>query len=250
MTERGVFLTAEWRNLLMLNYAVAPSLLLPHVPAGTELDSYDGQTYISLVAFEFNKARVGGVSIPFHRSFEEVNLRFYVRRGERRGVVFIRELVPRFAVAAIARIFFGENYSSLPMTHAIQCEQGEVRGEFNWGEGADACSVSVTTRGPGYIPPDDSLGQFITEHYWGYATQRDGSCVEYEVQHPRWLVRDTEMAKLTGDASSYYGSEFAAILRGIPDSAFLAEGSSVIVFKGARVDSSTAGITGTTRRGE
>ena len=120
MTQQRTFLTAEWRNLLMLNYSVDPAVLRPFVPAGTELDEFDGMTYASLVGFEFNNTRLQGIAVPFHRSFEEVNLRFYVKREGKRGVVFIRELVPKYAVAAIARIAFGENYTCVPMSHRIE----------------------------------------------------------------------------------------------------------------------------------
>ncbi|MES2569397.1 MAG: DUF2071 domain-containing protein, partial [Verrucomicrobiota bacterium] len=113
------FLTAEWRHLAMLNFATDPALLRPLVPAGTELDEFGGTTYLSVVGFLFLKTRVLGAGFPFHRDFEEVNLRFYVRRkvgGEwRRGVVFIREMVPRQIIALIARVVFGEPYSALPM---------------------------------------------------------------------------------------------------------------------------------------
>ena len=82
MPQPRVFLTAEWKQLLMLNFAVDPALLRPFLPAGTEIDSFEGRTYVSLVGFQFNDTRVAGFAIPFHRSFEEVNLRFYVRRSE------------------------------------------------------------------------------------------------------------------------------------------------------------------------
>lgn len=236
MEQRGVFLTAEWRNLLMLNYAVDPALLLPFVPAGTALDSFEGRTYVSLVAFEFNEVRVAGLSIPFHRSFEEVNLRFYVRRADRRGVVFIRELVPKFAVAAVARAFFGENYRSTPMRHAVaRLPGGAVEAEFGWGRQSQQASMRIETEPQASIPAEGSLGQFITEHYWGYAAQRNDGCIEYEVRHPRWMVREARQASFTGDAANYYGAEFGKILLGVPDSAFLAEGSPVEVFKGTRI---------------
>src|SRR5512138_986587 len=117
MAENSRFLTAEWKNLLMLNYAVDPSLLGSFVPAGTELDAFEGKTYVSLVGFEFNRTCVLGCRVPFHQNFEEVNLRFYVRRGSKRGVVFIRELVPKYLVSAVARLLFKENYSCVPMSH-------------------------------------------------------------------------------------------------------------------------------------
>jgi uncharacterized protein YqjF (DUF2071 family) len=113
--HQRIFLTAEWNNLLMLNYAVDPPLLERFVPPGTELDAFEGKTYLSLVGFQFNRTRLHGFAVPFHQAFEEVNLRFYVKRSSRRGVVFIQEFVPRYAVAAIARFAFHENYSSTPM---------------------------------------------------------------------------------------------------------------------------------------
>ncbi|MGA8767010.1 MAG: DUF2071 domain-containing protein, partial [Candidatus Acidiferrales bacterium] len=111
-----VFLSAEWRDLVMLNYEVEPRLLRPYVPRGTELDSFGGKTLVSLVGFQFLRTKLFGVlPLPFHSNFDEVNLRFYVRRpavdGDRRGVVFIREIVPKRAVALLARVAYGENYS-------------------------------------------------------------------------------------------------------------------------------------------
>jgi uncharacterized protein YqjF (DUF2071 family) len=232
MTRQRTFLTAEWKNLLMLNYAVDPELLQAYVPAGTELDQFDGKTYVSLIGFEFNKTRVFGRAIPFHQSFEEVNLRFYVRRSERRGVVFIAELVPRYAVAAIARFVYGERYSSVAMAHRIENVNGGTTAEFSWGSGSDLCAITAETSGDGYLPDEGSLSQFITEHYWGYAAQGTGGTLEYQVEHPQWNVSDTKGARFSGNAEKYYGPEFAKVLEKAPDSAFLAEGSGVTVFKG------------------
>lgn len=233
IAQQRTFLTAEWKNLLMLNYAVDPDLLQAFVPAGTELDQFAGKIYISLIGFEFNKTRIFGRAIPFHQSFEEVNLRFYVRRGEKRGVVFIRELVPKFAVAAIARLAYGERYSAVPMSHRIDRSKGSTSAEFSWGSGASLCKISAQTAGDEYLPAEGSLPQFITEHYWGYAAQRGKRTVEYQVQHPQWKVTDATAAQFSGDASRYYALAFAPLLAQTPDSAFIAEGSAVTVFKGA-----------------
>jgi uncharacterized protein len=236
MKQPGRFLTAEWINVVMLNYSVDPSLLQPSVPAGTELDEFEGHTYMSLVGFEFNRTRVLGIAAPFHRSFEEVNLRFYVRRSSRRGVVFIRELVPRFAVAAIARSAFGENYSCVPMSHSVrQSSEGEREVEYSWASGPHLCTMRIRAEGRSFHPVEGSLTQFITEHYWGYTAQSHGGSLEYEVQHPQWLVREGKSAEFSGDSTRFYGAEFAKALKRPPDSAFLAEGSPVTVFKGARI---------------
>lgn len=238
MEGKSTFLSAEWKNLLMLNYAIDPSLLERFLPVGTELDAFDGVTYLSLVGFEFNSARMFGLAVPFHQAFEEVNLRFYVRRGSRRGVVFIREFVPRFAVAAIARLAFNENYSSVAMSHRIETSKTNeiVRAEYAWGSGADRSVMQIETRGLSFLPPEGSIGQFITEHYWGYAAQLDGCCLEYEVQHPQWSIRNAKSAGFSGNAAALYGNEIGKYLLGSPDSAFLAEGSAVTVFKGKRID--------------
>ena len=106
--QERIFLKAEWRYLAMLNYEVDPALVAAYVPPGTELDRFDGKAFISLVGFLFLNTKILGISVPFHRNFDEVNLRFYVRRSVdgvvKRGVVFIREIVPRRAIAAVARL--------------------------------------------------------------------------------------------------------------------------------------------------
>ncbi|HEV2324933.1 MAG TPA: DUF2071 domain-containing protein [Terracidiphilus sp.] len=233
---QGIFLTAEWKNLAMFNYAVDPRLLERFVPSGTELDLWEGTGYLSLVGFEFNHTRVSGVAVPFHRSFEEVNLRFYVKRGKKRGVTFIRELVPRRAVAMVARRFFNENYSCVPMAHRIRsgATEGLMSAEYFWGSGAGRCSMRIEARGEDLLPSEGSHAQFITEHYWGYAAQPDGGCIEYEVQHPQWRIREANAAAFSGDAVRYYG-ELGATLGRPPDSAFLIEGSTVTIFRGRRI---------------
>jgi uncharacterized protein YqjF (DUF2071 family) len=238
MRSQDIFLTAEWKNILMLNYAVDPALLERFVPRGTEQDTFEGKTYLSLVGFEFNRTRICGVAVPFHQKFEEVNLRFYVRRSSKRGVVFIRELVPRFAVAAIARFAFNENYSCVPMSHrcVVRGERGVAEAEYAWGSGPDRRVIKIETEESSCLPPDGSLSQFITEHYWGYAAQPRNGCLEYEVQHPRWLVKNAKKAEFSGKVDCLYGAEIARALAREPDSAFLAEGSPVTVFKGKKID--------------
>jgi len=236
--QQRVFLTAEWINLVMMNYSVDPSLLEPLVPHGTILDDFEGKFYLSLIGFEFNRSRIYGFPIPFHQTFEEVNLRFYVRRGEKRGAAFIRELVPKRAVAAIARLAFNENYAYVPMTHRIERGAlGDIQAaEFSWGRKPKRSSMQLQTEGESFLAPEGSLSQFITEHYWGYAAQADGECLEYEVEHPRWKVWAAKDAQFLGDGAWTYDADFAEVLAHGPDSAFMAEGSPVTVSKGIRID--------------
>jgi uncharacterized protein YqjF (DUF2071 family) len=225
------FLTAEWKNLLMLNYDVEPVLLAPFVPPGTEIDAHNGRIYMSLIGFEFNQTRVLGFRVPFHQQFEEVNLRFYVRRGSRRGVVFIRELVPKFAVSSVARLVYGENYRSVPMSHRIEPRAEGSFAEYCWGKDHQRCAISANVQGDSYTPDPGSLSQFISEHYWGYSLNR-GRTIEYQVDHPQWSLHDVVDARLSGDPGRYCGHQFSKILAGSPVSAFFSMGSEVIVFSG------------------
>jgi uncharacterized protein YqjF (DUF2071 family) len=231
-----VFLTAEWRHLAMLNYEVDPSLLLKLVPPGTELDCWNGKTFLSLVGFRFLNTKVRGISLPFHRNFEEVNLRFYVRRSEKddvmRGVVFIREIVPRWLIAVVARSFYNERYVALPMSHEIRRDGSGLTVEYGWKLRVAKNRIEVSAKGEPVLPESGSQEQFITEHYWGYALQKDGGCMEYQVQHPPWRVWTATNAGFEGDMEELYGRELNAVLKRVPTSAFLAEGSAVSVHRG------------------
>lgn len=235
----GVFLTAEWRHLVMLNYEVDPSLLSGLVPSGTELDSWNGKTFLTLVGFRFLRTKVWGISLPFHRNFEEVNLRFYVRRSEgnsvRRGVVFIREIVPRWLIAAVARAFYHERYVAMPMSHEIRRDASGLAIEYGWKFGALRNKIKVAVRGDPEATSNGSQEQFISEHYWGYAAQKDGGCIEYQVRHPPWKVWNASDAGFEGDMEGLYGRELNAVLKRPPTSAFLADGSAVSVHRGRRL---------------
>ncbi len=224
----------------MLNYEVDPSLLKRHVPSGTSLDSFNGRTYVSLVGFRFCGTKLlGRFHVPFHSDFDEVNLRFYVRRKEdnedRRGVVFIAEVVPRLAIALTARLLYGENYVCFPMKHRIETRELNTTAEYQWRVDGQWCKLSAQTAGLPAHPQEGSLEQFITEHYWGYSVQRSGGCLEYQVSHVPWQVWATTAARFQGDASALYGRELGIVLQRPPDCAFVADGSPVIVYKGNKI---------------
>ena len=230
--QTSIFLTAEWRYLVMLNYAVGRDVLLPLVPPGTELDFFGDRTFLSVVGFHFKRTRLFGIAIPLHSEFEEVNLRFYVRRrtdvGWRRGVVFVRELVPRRAIAFIARTFYGEPYSALPMRHSIEQSGARVRVEYAWRRSGLWESLRAVGTGQPQTVASGSEEEFITEHYWGY-TARGARCNEYQVEHPQWRVWRAVEATLDADVSGLYGERFVESLSTRPTSAFIADGSPITV---------------------
>ena len=240
--KRRGFLTAEWRYLVMLNYDVDPAVLHALVPRDTELDLWNGRAIASVVGFRFDRTRLLGVPVPWHRYFEEVNLRFYVRHttqnGEvRRGVVFVRELVPRLAIALTARAVYNEPYLAVPMRSTAPRDSNETprRISYEWRTGGKWQHVAATASGAPALPSPDSEERFVTEHYWGYTRQRDGATIEYEVSHPQWRVWSATLPSLEADVPRLYGSSFARVLAAPPTSSYIAEGSEVIVYRPRRI---------------
>ncbi len=234
------FLTARWEHLVLLNYVADPGWLQPLVPSGAELDLWEGSSLISLVGFRFLDTRLMGLPVPGHRHFDEVNLRFYVRRREpeggwRRAVVFIRELVPRWAIATVARLVYNEPYLAVPMTHRLDLAREGGRIGYGWRFRGAEYSMTASVSGPALPLVPGSEAEFITEHYWGYTRQRDGGTLEYQVEHPRWTVWTPTQASFTGPSPELYGPDFGRVLSTSPRSAFVALGSSVAVHRGVRL---------------
>lgn len=243
------FLTAEWRDLVMLNFVVDPAVLAPHVPPGTELDLFGGEAFVSVVGFMFLRTRLMGCPVPWHRDFEELNLRFYVRRrgqdgephvgadGYKRGVAFVKEIVPRAAVAMVARRLYGERYEAWPMRHTKVPATAAASGAVGYAVriGGRWHELGLGFRGePAALVPG-SEAEFIAEHYWGYVAGPGRPTIEYRVEHLPWRVWHGEAPQLRIDAAALYGGEWAPALATPPRSAFLAEGSPVTVYHGRRL---------------
>jgi uncharacterized protein YqjF (DUF2071 family) len=224
------FLTARWSNLCLLTYAVPPAVLEPRLPRGLALDLREGRAFVSLVAFDFLDTRVLGVPWPGYRDFPEVNLRFYVRHGEERGVMFIREFVPRRLVAFLARAIYGEPYLAAPMSSRVTEDERRIIVEHRLRFGGRENRVTVVGRKPGVMPDANSTEHFFKEHQWGFGSGRGGGCVRYEVAHPHWACYSVESFELDWDWGGVYGEEFAFLGEAAPCSVVLAAGSAIVVF--------------------
>jgi uncharacterized protein len=234
----ATFLQAEWRKLLMANYAVDPAVLKPFVPAHTELDLWNNTCYVSLVGFMFMNTKVMGIKVPFHVDFEEVNLRFYVRHKSgsewKRGVVFIKEIVPRAALTFVANTIYGEHYQTMPMTHEWLEDDGNLSVEYRW-KHKDWHSMKATSGTALMRIEPNSEEEFITEHYWGYTKLSDLKTSEYGVEHPRWHVYPIKSYSIDVDFKQVYGDPFASLAHEKPKSVFLAEGSEIQVLSGKSI---------------
>ena len=239
------FLTAEWRNLIFANYAIDRRVLEPLVPYGTELDEFNGTYYGSLVGFYFQRVRMfGAVAVPFHQEFEEFNLRFYVRRktstGWKRGVVFVKEIVPKWAITLVANTLYGEPYATHSMRHQWEQTNDSQVIQYEWKVGADWNFIRVRANRAGHALVPDSEEAFITEHYWGYTKRSSGQkggqrTSEYEVVHPQWSIYPVQDYAVHCNVPTLYGSAFAPFFEQPPQSVFLADGSAVAIKSGAEI---------------
>ena len=229
------FLKAEWRKLVLVNYVVEPALVDQYVPAGTELDLWQGKCFVSLVGFMFINTRLLGFKIPFHTDFEEVNLRFYVKRNEhnnwKRGVVFIKEIVPKPALTWVANTVYQENYETCPMKHQWNTKDGFQSIQYSWKSRKKWHSMTVEASLEKHAIQPNSEAEFIAEHYWGYAKVNPHRTNEYEVTHPKWELYDVEKYELDVDFEAVYGKVFSKLNALSPKSVMLAEGSEITVEK-------------------
>lgn len=228
-----LFLTAEWRKLVMVNYLVEPDLLNVFLPAKTEIDNWNNQCYVSLVAFRFVNTVVRGCRIPFHTDFEEVNLRFYVRYKDegiwKRGVVFIREFVPLPMVTFVANTLYQEQYRTIPMRHQWQIAGEWIKVQYEW-KVKTWQTLQVEARNQPELIREGSEEEFITQHFWGYS-RKSGNTSEYHVEHELWHSYPVETYHLDVDYERCYGSVFSFLNHSDPHSVYLVEGSPVKVFK-------------------
>ncbi len=244
-TAARPFLTAAWHDLVMATWAIDPALLRPHLAPGTELDLWKGDALASIVAFDFRDTRVLGLRVPFHVRFPEVNLRFYVRRtmpdgSVRRGVTFIQEMVPRWAIAFVARTFYGEPYVARPMRRAAvpeaqltEASSGALRSlAYEWKRDGAWERVLAMSNTPPRPMRRDSIEAFIAEHYWGYTRRPGKPTLEYQVVHAPWNISLAADCLIEADLAALYGARVAAALQAPTLSTFIAEGSSVAVYRG------------------
>lgn len=229
------FLTAKWQNLVMANYEVSPSLLEDRIPKGTTLDFHQDKCFVSLVGFMFLDTKVMGIPIPFHINFEEVNLRFYVKRetGDeiRRGVCFVKEIVPRVAITAVAKMIYGEPYETWTMSNSTK----EKELTFLWQKDRIENRLHVEIAENLSVPEAGSEGEFIIEHYWGYTKRGAGRTDEYKVEHPKWELSKVNYAEIEVDFGKTYGEKFAFLGKLQPASILMAKGSEISVFQGEKI---------------
>lgn len=224
------FLTAQWRNLILATWDVAPAVLEHRLAPGLALETRDGRAFVSLVAFDFLDTRVLGVPWPGYRNFPEINLRFYVRRGRERGVMFVREFVPQRMVAIIARSLYNEPYSAASMQSRKRSRGDHFSLDHSIQVNGVAHRLRVVAEKASIMAPENSDEHFFKEHQWGYGKSRSGKLIRYEVRHPHWRTHRVTRSRIDFDFAQIYGDEFADLNTRAPFSLFVAQGSRIAVY--------------------
>jgi uncharacterized protein YqjF (DUF2071 family) len=231
-------LTAEWRHLLFQSYPVDPRVLEPFLPAGTEIDAWDGRAWLSVVAYQFRSVKLWNVPVPGHQHFEGLNLRFCVKRRaggqERRGVTFLSEIAPRPAMALMTRLMFNEPYAARDMRSVIDAGP-PLRVAYSWRADASWQHCTAVAAGPAAIPQPSTLEGFLVERHFSYTRQPDGTTLEYRVDHSPWRVFATASRHSVTDYTALYGPEIGSLLTQ-PASELIAEGSPVRMYWPQRLD--------------
>lgn len=218
----------------MANYAVPKEILLPYVPEKTALDFFDGKTYISLVGFMFLNTKIMGLSVPYHINFEEVNLRFYLKHNDKgnwlRGVCFIKEIVPRPAIALIANNLYREKYLTMKMEHFHHESDVAFETGYMWRSNKKLHTLTATSYKKSSPMCVGSEEEFIAEHYWGFTKVNAAKTYAYQVKHPRWEIFHVTDYKIDCDFTDLFGKEFSFLNHDKPSSIFMAKGSEVKIF--------------------
>lgn len=226
----SVFLTAEWNYLINITYAVDPKVLLPHLPKGLSLDIIEGKAFVSFVAFEFNDVKVKGFKIPFHRKFPEINLRFYVNKNGKRGVVFIKEFVPKYFVALIANKIYNEPYAAIKMNHKIEKTENNLKVAHSLCVNNEWFNIVVTAENKGNIPASETTEHFFKEHEIGFGKDKQNNTLEYKVEHPVWEIYPIKNIESTICFEKVYGKEWKFLNSEKPFNVLLARGSEIKVY--------------------
>jgi uncharacterized protein len=225
------FLTARWENLLVVTYAVPDRALSSHLPQGLSLDRLGGSARVSFVAFDFARTRVYGLALPGHVNFPEINLRCYVRAGDDRGIIFLREFVPRLGVVVGARVRYNEPYERIPMRSHVgpvagRADRLRIRHVF----GDRLSSVTAEVDAVGSLPDEASDGRWLTHQTFGFGQTRWGGLRQYRVEHPLWPLHTVHRLDLDVDFAGLYGEEWGFLAGATPSHVTFAAGSAVAVY--------------------
>lgn len=166
-------------------------------------------------------------------TFEEVNLRFYVKRlvGNeiRRGVVFINETVPNKIVAWLANALYKEHYIAIPTRYNWRLSEHSKDISYRWKVQTKWNAIDVVAGTMQIEMQIGSMEEFIFEHYYGYTKINTKESMEYKVNHGRWTINELRSYVIDCDFGACYGKDFSVLNKIKPKSVYITDGSAVSI---------------------
>jgi uncharacterized protein YqjF (DUF2071 family) len=230
------FMKAQFADLVAVNFHVDEKILQPLVPPGLELDNFNGEAYVSLVAMMLKGAKVWGLPFSIVPSSAELSLRFYVKHthadGVEKGTCLIKDYVAGSTAAWFLESQFQSTFSKLKMK---QTASGFAKGEtpeveYQWKVDERWNKLRVRARSRIKKTSEGTKVGFILDHF-NYYGRHNGRTLAYRVERPRWDVWDAAQANFTCDVQRLFGKSFVRPLAKRPASVFVTSGSPVTIFK-------------------
>ena len=197
--RRAVF-TQHWGDLTMLHWPVAPEVVAPLLPAGTEPDVLDGVTYVGLVPFVMSRVRILGTPpLPYLSRFAETNVRLYAfdPASGRRGVVFRSLEAARLLPVVAAKVSYRLPYlwAQMSVRHGPDTVSYQTRRRWPGPRGAGG-TVRVR-KGPPCAA--DELALFLTARWGLFSSWYGGRTAFAPVDHAAWPLHRAELLDLDDD---------------------------------------------------
>ncbi|HEX2445190.1 MAG TPA: DUF2071 domain-containing protein [Vicinamibacterales bacterium] len=197
MPQRPWVMTQTWHDLLFAHWPVRPESVESGLPAGVELDLFDGAAWIGIVPFRMTNVAPRGVpSLPGISEFPEINVRTYVTAGGRPGVYFFSLDAGNALAVRAARLLLNLPYfrASIAVTRRADAIEFESRRDN------EPASFRATYEPDGapFVPVTGSLEYFLTERYCLYHFNRRRVPYRLDIHHPPWKLT-TARAEIADD---------------------------------------------------
>jgi uncharacterized protein YqjF (DUF2071 family) len=193
MPERRWVMTQTWHDLLFAHWPIDPAAVRSLVPAPFEIDRCDGVAWIGIVPFHMTNVAPRGVPpLPWLSQLPELNLRTYVRAGDKPGVYFFSLDAARVVAVRTARFLFNLPYFLASM-HVRVSAQGVVHYRSDrQGPPAATFSAIYQAKGSPFTAAPGSLEHFLTERYCLYNVDARGMPYRLDIHHPPWPLQRAE----------------------------------------------------------
>ena len=213
----------EWNNALFLHWKVPFEELRSCVPENLELDEFEGEFYVSLVAFRMQKIRPKNLpSVNFISDFEEINLRTYVVKDGKAGVYFMNIEAENYLSAWVARKLSGLPYEKSKISR--------IGNQFNSTNKLKNFKLHAEFEIREILSEKSHLDKWLTERYCLYLDENE-QLFRFDIHHREWEIRKVGMKNL--DLIYRFKNDY--LIDKNPDLVHYSKGVQVIAWQKVRV---------------